>query len=240
MPKTYNIEHVVAYENGREATIEEVLRKADKQKYLEVLIPFSDPIAESPELQDASVRAMQHPHTTDDIFDLLYELKDKHEAKILLSIYLNTAFAYGYENFCRRAKESGVFGLNVKDMPFVEKQEIESHANLYDLVVVHTLATSDSETIGDILKDSSDVVYLSQSLKKKLPENTLESILSDIENTYQLDVVVANQTIKKLPYGSFFCFVFYERRIISSTRYDVSAICRLSISERSLSSTDPC
>ncbi len=218
MPKTYTIEHVVAYENGREATVEEILHKADKQWYLEVLIPFSDPIAESPELQDASVRAMQHPHTTDDIFDILYELKDKHEAKILLSIYLNTAFAYGYESFCKRAKESGVFGLNVKDMPFVEKQEIESQAISNDLVVVHTLASSDPETIEDILRDSSDVVYLSESLKNKLPENELESLLTDIEKTYQLDVVIANQTIKKLPEGSFFHIVFYERRIISSTR----------------------
>ncbi len=167
MPNTYEIKRIVAYEHGKEKTIEDILKKSQDEKYIEVLIPFSDPIAESPELQDASVRAMEHQHTTDDIFDILSSLKDEIDAKIILSIYLNTAFAYGYENFCKRAKDAGIYGLKIKDMPFKERSEIESHTRAHNLRIVHTIATERPEVLGDVLSNSNNVIAISQNRRFK-------------------------------------------------------------------------
>ncbi len=189
MPNTYDIKRVVAYERGKQASISDIKQLAEGEKYLEVLVPFSDPIAESPELQDASVRAMEHPHTTDDIFDLLCDLKEEVLSKIILSIYLNTAFAYGYDDFCKRAKESGVFALNIKDMPFKERQEVEPYAEKYGLV---TLASNNPETLSEILSASQSVVYASAAMRKKYAQNELEELLSEIKDDRGIDVLIEN------------------------------------------------
>ena len=193
MPNTYEIKRVVAYEHGKEKTIVDILKKSQDEKYIEVLIPFSDPIAESPELQDASVRAMEHQHTTDDIFDVLSSLKDEIDAKIILSIYLNTAFAYGYENFCRRAEDAGVYGLNIKDMPFKERDEIKSHAKEHGLEIVHTIATERPEALEDILSNSNDVIYVSNVMKNKCVNDGFQELIKQILGTHSIDILLESR-----------------------------------------------
>ncbi len=190
MPNTYKIKRVMAYENGKEGTIKDIKHQSENEKYIEVLIPFSDPIAESPELQDASVRAMNHPHTTDDIFVLLNEIKNEVSTRIILSIYLNTAFAYGYDEFCKRAKESGVYALKIKDMPFKERQEIEPFAQMYNLNVVHTLASNRPELIREVLSVSEDLVYISPAMQKKCTENELKELFDDVGDCQGIDVLI--------------------------------------------------
>ncbi len=192
MPNTYEIKRVVAYEYGKDKTIKEIKSKGIGDKYLEILVPFSDPIAESPELQDASVRAMEHPHSTDDIFDLLKDLSGSLDGQIILSIYLNTAFAYGYKYFCRRAKDSGVYALNVKDMPFKERAELETVAHENGLNIINTIATSRPEALRDVLSSSKDAVYLSPAMSKKLSQEGLEALRISIHNDYGLDILTEN------------------------------------------------
>ncbi len=189
MSNIYEIKRVVAYENGKDATMVELVDKSKDESYIEILVPFSDPIAETPILQDASVKAMNHPHTTDDIFCLIGEVKDKIESKIILSIYLNTAFAYGYDKFCKIASESGVYALNIKDMPYAERDEIKAYANEHGLVLINTIATDREYNLKAILSDSKDVIYMSPSMLEKYGEDDLDALLEDINNNYNLDVL---------------------------------------------------
>ncbi len=188
MPNIYQNKRIVAYENGRDDTIDQLKRASDK--YIEVLIPFSDPIAESPKLQNASVSAMSHPHTTDDIFDLISDVSDSINAKIILSIYLNTAFAYGYDEFCKKAKESGVYALNVKDMPFKERNEMLPFLTANDIVLLNTLATADRDSLKQVLENSTDVVYISPALYSKLSKDALEELTRNIADEYYLDLLI--------------------------------------------------
>ncbi len=191
MSKTYPIKRVVAFEKGKENTAEELLQKAQGEKYIELLVPFSDPIAESPELQDASVRAMEYPHTTEDILNLLKEVSSKLDAKVILSIYSNTAYAIGYEKFCKCAKDAGVFALNIKDMPFAEKGEIKQIADACDLLIMNTLATSRPDALSAVVSDSQEVIYLSPAMYAKYSKDALEEIVADILY-HDLDVLVEN------------------------------------------------
>ena len=75
---------------------------------IELGIPFTDPIADGPVIQEANIRALEAGCTTDKIFDMVASLRKKTDVPIVFLGYLNTMFVYGYEKFCKRCQECGV------------------------------------------------------------------------------------------------------------------------------------
>ena len=69
---------------------------------IELGIPFTDPIADGPVIQEANIRALEAGCTTDKIFDMVASLRKKTDVPIVFLGYLNTMFVYGYEKFCKR------------------------------------------------------------------------------------------------------------------------------------------
>ena len=98
---------------------------------IEIGIPFSDPIAEGPVIQEADERALAAGTTTDKLFDMLKELHDEGKVTVpmVFLTYANAIFAYGKEKFMKRCVESGMQGIIVPDIPFEEKEEFEDVAN---------------------------------------------------------------------------------------------------------------
>ena len=88
---------------------------------IEVGIPFSDPIAEGPVIQEANIRALAQGVTTDKVFDLVAEVSAQMDIPLVFMTYLNVLFRYGYDRFCRRAADSGISGVIVPDLPYEEK-----------------------------------------------------------------------------------------------------------------------
>ena len=78
---------------------------------IEVGIPFSDPIAEGPVIQEANIRALAQGITTDKVFDLVAEVSAQMDIPLVFMTYLNVLFRYGYDRFCRRAADSGISGV---------------------------------------------------------------------------------------------------------------------------------
>ena len=64
---------------------------------IELGIPFTDPIADGPVIQEANIRALEAGCTTDKIFDMVASLRKKTDVPIVFLGYLNTMFVYGYE-----------------------------------------------------------------------------------------------------------------------------------------------
>ena len=75
---------------------------------IEIGIPFSDPIAEGPVIQEADLRSLENGTTTDKVFDLTKKLREKVDIPLVYMTYLNVLFKYGYDRFLQNAKESGV------------------------------------------------------------------------------------------------------------------------------------
>lgn len=90
---------------------------------IEIGIPFSDPIAEGPVIQDANVRALSAPGgcTTDMVFDMVARVSKKVSVPLVFLTYLNPVFKYGYEKFCKKCAETGIDGIIIPDMPYEEK-----------------------------------------------------------------------------------------------------------------------
>ncbi|MGH7743110.1 MAG: tryptophan synthase subunit alpha, partial [Candidatus Eiseniibacteriota bacterium] len=91
---------------------------------LEIGIPFSDPIADGPEIQRASEWALRHGVTRDAVLDVVRELRRSSELPVVLMTYANPVLVGGAEAFARRAAEAGVDGVILSDVPPDESPEL--------------------------------------------------------------------------------------------------------------------
>lgn len=89
--------------------------------FLEIQIPFSDPVADGPTIMRANQKALENGVTPDDCFEMMQRLSKKARTPLLFMSYYNILFRYGLEKFCRRAKEAGCYGLIIPDIPIDEE-----------------------------------------------------------------------------------------------------------------------
>lgn len=133
---------------------------------IEIGIPFSDPIAEGPVIQDANVRALSVPGgcTTDMVFDMVASVSKKVNVPLVFLTYLNPVFKYGYEKFCARCEEAGISGLIIPDMPFEEKGELAPIAAAHGVDIVSLIAPTSAERIQMIAKEATGYIYVVSSM----------------------------------------------------------------------------
>jgi len=108
---------------------------------IEIGFPFSDPVADGPTIQEAHTVALQNGITHKDIFDLSKSLKTKHKDKpFLLMTYFNPIFKIGLDRFFEEAKESGIDGFIIPDLPAEEAQGVKDALEQRSLSLVMLLA----------------------------------------------------------------------------------------------------
>lgn len=148
-----------------EASEEIILKMAEAGcDLIEIGIPFSDPIAEGPVIQEADLRALAAGTTTDEIFELAARVRKQTRVPLALLTYLNPVFQYGYENFCAKCKESGINGLIIPDMPFEEKEELAGSAKKYDVDIISLIAPTSEARIQKIAAEAEGFVYVVSSM----------------------------------------------------------------------------
>ncbi len=131
---------------------------------IELGIPFSDPTAEGPVIQAASLRALQGGVTTDKIFDFVVELRKDVSIPLVFMTYANVVFSYGTERFMKKCKEVGIDGIILPDVPFEEKEEFDSVARNYGVDMISLIAPTSADRIAMIAKEASGFIYIVSSL----------------------------------------------------------------------------
>ena len=131
---------------------------------IELGIPFSDPTAEGPVIQEANVRALAGGVTTDKIFDMVEKIRKKSSVPMVFMTYANVVFSYGIERFVSKAAEVGMNGLILPDVPFEEKEEFDTVCKAYGLDLISLIAPTSHERIAQIAKDAEGFVYCVSSL----------------------------------------------------------------------------
>ncbi|MBA2651817.1 MAG: tryptophan synthase subunit alpha [Tatlockia sp.] len=113
---------------------------------LELGIPFSDPMAEGPVIQEAMERALLHNVGCDDVFAMVEEFRegDKHTPIILMG-YLNPLEQYGYKQFSQRAKQAGVDGTIIVDLPPEESEAVAPIWQAEDLYGIYLCSPTTSD-----------------------------------------------------------------------------------------------
>ncbi|MGN0642414.1 MAG: tryptophan synthase subunit alpha [Huintestinicola sp.] len=143
-----------------ETTEKTVLEMYDKgADIVELGVPFSDPIAEGPVIQRASLRSLSNGTNLDKIFGIVDNIRKKTDKPLVLMMYLNTLFVYGTEKFFRICSEKGVDGVIVPDMPFEEREEILSAAEKYNVYNINLVAPTSHDRIKMIASESKGFLY---------------------------------------------------------------------------------
>ena len=132
---------------------------------IELGIPFSDPTAEGPVIQDANIRALANSVTTDDVFALVERIRARGATlPMVFMTYANVLFSYGLERFAARAAEAGIDGVILPDVPHEEKAEFAEPLAAAGLELVSLIAPTSHERIRAIAEDAQGFVYCVSSL----------------------------------------------------------------------------
>jgi tryptophan synthase alpha chain len=149
---------------------------------LELGLPFSDPIADGPTIQAASVRALAAGTTPLKVLETAKQIKQQHDIPIVVMTYYNPVFRIGLDNFCRSAKECMVDGLIVPDLPVEEADDYRKAAKAHGLDTIFLAAPSTSnERLSKIVDSSSGFLYLVShygvtGAKTKVKDSTVQLI----------------------------------------------------------------
>lgn len=131
---------------------------------IELGIPFSDPTAEGPVIQGANLRALNGGVTTDNIFDLVRDLRRDVEVPMVFMTYANVVFSYGSERFISTCREIGIDGLILPDIPYEEKEEFLPVCRRYGVDLISLIAPTSEDRIAMIAREAEGFLYIVSSL----------------------------------------------------------------------------
>lgn len=157
---------------------------------IELGIPFSDPTAEGPVIQEANVRALNGGVTTDKIFGLVRELRKDVTVPMVFMTYANVVFSYGSERFISTCREIGIDGLILPDVPYEEKEEFLPLCRKYGVDLVSLIAPTSENRIAMIAKEAEGFLYIVSSLGVTGTRSEIKTDLASI-----VDVVRQNTEI---------------------------------------------
>ena len=127
---------------------------------LELGVPFSDPTADGPIIQEASRRALAAGMTVKKALKMVEEIRRESQVPVVLFGYANPFFRYGYEKVCADAAKAGADGMLIVDMPFEESAELRTFMDKHGLFFIPLVApTTHRERASMILKNARGFVY---------------------------------------------------------------------------------
>ena len=132
---------------------------------IEVGIPFSDPMADGPVIQDAATKALRNGMTLKKLFSQLEGIRNGVKMPLILMGYLNPIMQFGFEAFCQRCVEVGIDGVIIPDLPFKDYlEEYKPVADKYDIRIIMLITPETSEERIRFIDDNTDgFIYMVSS-----------------------------------------------------------------------------
>jgi len=127
---------------------------------IELGIPFSDPVADGPTIQEASLRALENGTTLAKVLEILEPFKEERKVPIILMTYINPIYAYGVERFAADCKRVGVDGLIIPDVPLEEEEVVATSFSKHNIAFIRLAAlTSTPDRLKEIARRSEGFLY---------------------------------------------------------------------------------
>lgn len=159
------IPFITAGDPSLEVTEQLVLQMAEAgADLIELGIPFSDPIAEGPVIQEADNRALAGGTTTDKIFATVGRIRKSCQVPLAFMTYANPIFTYGTDRFMKNCQEIGVDAVIVPDVPFEEKQELLPACSKYGVTLISMIAPTSNQRIRMIASEAQGFIYCVSSM----------------------------------------------------------------------------
>ena len=153
------------YPNLNDTT--KILKELEKKgiDMVEIGIPFSDPMADGPVIQEASTAALRNGMSLRLLFDQLENIRQDVHIPIILMGYLNPIMQYGFEAFCKKCVQTGVDGMIIPDLPFADYMaDYKAIADQYNLKMIMLITPETSEErIRLIDEHTSGFIYMVSS-----------------------------------------------------------------------------
>lgn len=132
---------------------------------IEIGIPFSDPMADGPVIQEAATCALRNGMSLKRLFDQLEGIRREVTIPLILMGYLNPIMQFGFENFCRRCRECGIDGVIIPDLPFKDYlNDFKATAEAYDIKMIMLITPETSEERIRLIDDHTDgFIYMVSS-----------------------------------------------------------------------------
>ncbi len=132
---------------------------------IEIGLPFSDPLADGPTIQESSTQALYNGMTTEVLFNQLADIRKTVAIPLIIMGYFNPMLQYGMENFCKKCAEIGIDGLIIPDLPVdVYAHEFKATFEKYGLINVFLITPQTSEERIRFIDSVSDgFIYMVSS-----------------------------------------------------------------------------
>jgi tryptophan synthase alpha chain len=132
---------------------------------VEIGLPFSDPLADGPTIQNSSTKALENGMTTKLLFEQLKNIREAVTIPLIIMGYLNPIMQFGVEAFCKKCAEVGIDGLIIPDLPVQEyASSYKSIFEKYNLINVFLITPQTSENrIRFIDSISEGFIYMVSS-----------------------------------------------------------------------------
>jgi len=178
-------------EKTKEFALEMIRAGAD---LVEIGIPFSDPIAEGPVIQEANIRALNNGATVEKMFAIVQDLRNETKIPIVFLTYLNPVFHYGYDAFFKRASLCGLDGIIIPDLPFEEQAEVREASSQYSVDLISLIAPTSETRVKEIAQSASGYIYLVSSMGvtgvRSEITTDLDSIIKTIRSVTKVPVAI--------------------------------------------------
>lgn len=132
---------------------------------IEIGIPFSDPMADGPTIQNSGSAALKNGMTLRLLFDQLKDIRAEVSIPLIMMGYLNPILQYGFENFCEKCKQTEVDGVIIPDLPFKDYiEEYKPIADKYNIKIIMLITPETSEDRIRFIDEHTDgFIYMVSS-----------------------------------------------------------------------------
>ena len=145
----------------------EIIKELEKNNvdFIEIGLPFSDPLADGPTIQDSSSKALKNGMNTNYLFNQLANIRNNVKIPLIIMGYFNPILQYGVEKFCKKCEEVGIDGCIIPDLPVqIFHKNYKKTFDKYGLINIFLITPQTSENRIKYIDEVSDgFIYLVSS-----------------------------------------------------------------------------
>lgn len=154
---------------------------------IELGIPYSDPLADGPVIQESSMKALKNGMSISELFLQLENMRQEIHIPVVLMGYMNTVLQFGFENFCKKASESGIDGIILPDLPLREYEtEYKQFFKKYNLDFIFLITPQTSDERIKLLDEAGTgfiyAVSSSSTTGKEFKGNESDGYFNKLKN----------------------------------------------------------
>ncbi|MBM7647742.1 tryptophan synthase alpha chain [Bacillus ectoiniformans] len=155
------VAYIMAGDGGLSSLKEKILHLQEiGVTVVEIGIPFSDPVADGPVIQEAGQRALAQGVTLDKVLKELASFQNEVSIPLVVMTYLNPVYRYGLERFAEDCVKAGISGAIIPDVPLEEEDEIRDPMKRHSLALIRLVTlTSPESRIKNIAQDAEGFIY---------------------------------------------------------------------------------